>query len=103
MLQGDARLGRRRPFSTAPTWQADVQTTDKSTTEVSQIPLKDFVPSMRGQPVRGHVLRPAEMLEVGLMLSLYKAGGAEESRVDVRQRHLPIRGEARGGRGRITP
>ena len=62
------------PFSTAPTWQADVQTSAKATTEV-EIPLKDFVPSMRGQPVRGHVLRPAEMLEVGLMLSLYKAGG----------------------------
>ena len=51
-----------------------MQTSDKSTTEV-EIPLKDFVPSMRGQPVRGHLLRPAEMLEVGLMLSLYKAGG----------------------------
>ena len=80
-LKGDGKCykltlgsGGGGPFSTAPTWQADVQTTDKSTTEV-EIPLKDFVPSMRGQPVRGHVLRPAEMLEVGLMLSLYKAGG----------------------------
>ena len=80
-LKGDGKCykltlgsGGGGPFSTAPTWQADVQTSDKSTTEV-EIPLKDFVPSMRGQPVRGHVLRPAEMLEVGLMLSLYKAGG----------------------------
>ena len=80
-LKGDGKCykltlgsGGGGPFSTAPTWQADVQTTDKSTTEV-EIPLKDFVPSMRGQPVRGHLLRPAEMLEVGLMLSLYKAGG----------------------------
>ena len=80
-LKGDGKCykltlgsGGGGPFSTAPTWQADVQTSDKSTTEV-EIPLKDFVPSMRGQPVSGHVLRPAEMLEVGLMLSLYKAGG----------------------------
>ena len=98
-LKGDGKCykltlgsGGGGPFSGRPTWQANVQTTDKSTTEI-EIPLKSFVPSMRGQPVSGHVLRPAEMLEVGLMLSLYKAGG-QKNRAHVRRRHLPIRGEA---------
>ena len=80
-LKGDGKCykitlgsGGGGPFSGKPTWQADVETSAKATTEI-EIPLKSFVPSMRGQPVSGHVLRPAEMLEVGLMLSLYKAGG----------------------------
>lgn len=66
------------PFSKHPSWQADVATDRTAADQVVRIPLSTFRPSFGGRSISSEecpVLAPAEMRQVGLMLSLYLSNG----------------------------
>ena len=66
------------PWSSTPSWQHDLPTTPGEERSVD-LRFSAFVPSFGGAPSRsaaGHVLVPADMRQVGLMLSLYLSDGS---------------------------
>lgn len=58
-----------------PSWSHDFHTESTGKEQTFRLPLHDFVPSRRGQPVPGLVLDPSKVTGVGLALSLYNMRG----------------------------
>jgi len=58
-----------------PSWAHDFHASTPGKRQTWRLPLKDFVPSKQGKPVRGATLDPSQITGVGINLSLYNMHG----------------------------
>lgn len=88
LLLSDGNPSTGSPFAKTPSWQADIPTEDRSSSnddwQEQIIPLSRFQPAFGGraenrpseEETRGYQLHPSEMREIGLMLSLRLSDGS---------------------------